>query len=146
MPPVHGFPPGHFPPQAAVPSNTGNGRPPSSRSPTPEDHSSRSSTPEENRPSGNSGDNDKSSKDDRYKERYRYLMKRYFIKHFRCFLFSRDDREHYSSSRRRSSPKDRGSSSYRSRHRSGDHEYERPRSDRKSSRDRDDKYERYSRK
>ncbi|UJR14689.1 hypothetical protein I4U23_001682 [Adineta vaga] len=131
-PPVHGFPPGHFPPQASMPGNTGNGRPTSSRSPTPEDHSSRSSTPEENRPSGNGsgigGDNDKSSKDDRYKDRYR------------------DDREHYSSSRRRPSPKDRSSSSYRSRHRSGDHEYERPRGDRKSSRDRDDKYERYSRK
>ncbi|CAF3128335.1 unnamed protein product [Rotaria sp. Silwood2] len=128
MPPVHSFPPGHFPPQAPVPTNTGNGRPPSSRSPTPEDHSPRSSTPEENRPSGNGGDTEKTSKDDRYKDRYR------------------DDREHYSTSRRRSSPKDRSSSSYRSRHRSGDHEYERPRGDRKSSRDRDDKYERYSRK
>ena len=130
-PPVHNFPPGHFPPQQpAVPSTTGNGRAPSSRSPTPEDHSSRSSTPEENRPSGNGGEGEKALKDDRYKERYR------------------DDREHYSSSssRRRSSPKDRGSSSYRSRHRSGDHEYERPRGERKSSRDRDDKYERYSRK
>ncbi len=73
VPPVHNFPPGHFPPQAALPTNTGNGRPPSSRSPTPEDHSSRSSTPEENRPSGTGGDNDKSSKDERYKERYRYL-------------------------------------------------------------------------
>ncbi|CAF3981787.1 unnamed protein product, partial [Rotaria magnacalcarata] len=128
MPPVHGFPPGQFTPQPPVQGNAGNGRPPSSRSPTPEDHSPRSSTPEENRPSGNAGDNDKSSKDDRYKDRYR------------------DDREHHSSSRRRSSPKDRSLSSYRSRHRSGDYEYERPRSDRKSSRDRDDKYERYSRK
>jgi hypothetical protein len=72
VPPVHGFPPSHFPPQAPVPTNPGNGRPPSSRSPTPEDHSSRSSTPEENRPSGNGGDNEKSSKDDRYKDRYRY--------------------------------------------------------------------------
>jgi hypothetical protein len=69
-PPVHGFPPGHFPPQVPVPNNTGNGRPPSSRSATPEDHSSRSSTPEENRPSG---DNDK-SKEDRYKDRYRFLI------------------------------------------------------------------------
>lgn len=128
VPAVHGFPPGHFPPQVAVAANAGNGRPTSSRSPTPEDHSSRSSTPEEKRPAANPDDADKTSKDDRYKERYR------------------DDREHYSSSRRRSSPKDRTSSSYRSRHRSGDHEYERPRSDRKSSRDRDDKYERYSRK
>lgn len=141
---MHGFPPGgHYPPQAAAPSNTGNGRPPSSRSPTPEDHSSRSSTPEENRPSGTSGDNEK-SKDDRYKERYRYEEPFHLID-VRCVLFFRDDREHYSSSRRRS-PKDRGSSSYRSRHRSGDHEYERPRGDRKSSRDRDEKYERYSRK
>lgn len=143
---MHGFPPGHFPPQAPAPNNTGNnGRPPSSRSPTPEDHSSRSSTPEENRPSGTGGDNEKSSKDDRYKERYRYERHSYSIDVRHVLLF-RDDREHYSSSRRRSSPKDRGSSSYRSRHRSGDHEYERPRGDRKSSRDRDEKYERYSRK
>ncbi|CAF1545141.1 unnamed protein product [Adineta ricciae] len=129
-PPMHGFPPGHFPPQPPALGNAGNGRPTSSRSSTPEDHSSRSSTPEENRPSGNGGgaDGDKASKDERYKERYR------------------DEREHYPSSRRRSSPKDRTSSSYRSRHRSGDHEYERPRGDQKSSRDRDDKYERYSRK
>ncbi len=76
VPPVHNFPPGHFPPQAALPTNTGNGRPPSSRSPTPEDHSSRSSTPEENRPNASaSGENEKSSKDDRYKERYRYNIK-----------------------------------------------------------------------
>lgn len=74
MPPVHGFPPGHFPPQPPAPVNTGNGRPASSRSPTPEDHSPRSSTPEENRPSGNGDDNEKSSKDSRYKERYRYFI------------------------------------------------------------------------
>lgn len=129
VPSVHGFPPGHFPPQPNMQANGGNGRPASSRSPTPEDHSSRSSTPEEKRPNANPDEADKTSKDDRYKERYR------------------DDRDHHSSSRRRSSPKDRAtSSSYRSRHRSGDHEYERPRNDRKSSRDRDDKYERYSRK
>ncbi len=71
-PPVHNFPQGHFQPQPAVPSTTGNGRGPSSRSPTPEDHSSRSSTPEENRPSGNGGEGEKGPKDDRYKERYRY--------------------------------------------------------------------------
>lgn len=74
--PVHGFPPGHFPPQAPVPGNSGNGRPVSSRSPTPEDHSSRSSTPEESRPSGTAGDADKSSKDDRYKDRYRFENRR----------------------------------------------------------------------
>jgi hypothetical protein len=73
MPPVHGFPPGPFPPQVSAPANSDNGRAPYSRSATPEDHSSRSSTPEENRPGA--GDNDKSSKEDRYKERYRYIIK-----------------------------------------------------------------------
>jgi len=62
----------------------------SSRSPTPEDHSSRSSTPEENRPSGNGGENDKSSKDDRYKERYRYLIRKYLsLKILFYFIFKR---------------------------------------------------------
>ncbi len=75
MPPAHGFPPGHFPPQVAAPANSDNGRAPYSRSATPEDHSSRSSTPEENRTGGGGGDNDKSSKEDRYKERYRYIIK-----------------------------------------------------------------------
>jgi len=120
--PVHGLPPGSFPPQNIVPTNNNNnnnGRVPSSRSPTPENHSSHSSTPEENRPNpSTSGENEKSSKDDRYKERYR------------------DDRDHHSSSRRRSSPKDRPSLSYRSHHRGSEHEYERPRNERKSSRDR----------
>ncbi|CAF1156643.1 unnamed protein product [Rotaria sp. Silwood1] len=121
VPPVHNFPPGPFPPQITVSVTNNNGRvAPSSRSPTPENRSSHSSTPEETRTS-NTVDNDKSSKDDRYKERYR------------------DDREYHLTSRHRSS-----SSSYHSRHRID--EYERPKNDRKSSRDRDDKYEHHSRK
>jgi hypothetical protein len=71
---MQGFPLGSFPPQATAPTNNNNNsRAPSSRSPTPENHSSRSPTPEENRP--NISENDKSSKDDRYKERYRYIYK-----------------------------------------------------------------------
>jgi len=73
---MHGFPPGSFPPQTTTLPTNNDGRAPSSRSPTPENHSSRSSTPEENRPSASaSGENEKSSKDDRYKERYRYNLK-----------------------------------------------------------------------
>ena len=86
MPPVHGFPPGHFPPQVAAP---GNGRPTSSRSVTPEEHSPRSSTPEESRPSGNSGDNEKLSKDDRYKERHRYTYSEYLMEKINLFLVSK---------------------------------------------------------
>ncbi len=72
---LHGFPPGSFQLQMPVPTANNDGRGPSSRSATPENHSSRSATPEENRANTNatSGDNDKSSKDDRYKERYRYI-------------------------------------------------------------------------
>lgn len=67
VPPVRGFPPGTYPP-LAIASATGN----NGRSPTPENRSSHSSTPEENRPNASvSGENDKSSKDDRYKGRYR---------------------------------------------------------------------------
>ena len=119
---MQGFPPGAYPIQPAAPTAGNDGREPPNRSVTPENHSSRSPTPEENRTNPNVaiGENDKSSKEDRYKERYR------------------DDREHHLSSHR--------SSSHRSHHRSNEHEYERPRGDRKSSRDRDDKYERSSRK
>ncbi|CAF0913064.1 unnamed protein product [Rotaria sordida] len=120
MPPVHNFPSGPFSPQITISTTSNNGRvAPPSRSPTPENRSSHSSTSEENRT--NVGDNDKSSKDERYKERYR------------------DDRDYHSSSRHRSS------SSYHSRHRPNEHEYERPKNDRKS-RDRDDKYDYHSRK
>ncbi len=74
-PSLHGFPPGSFPIQQNAPAAVNDGRGPSSRSATPENPSSRSATPEENRANTTaaSGENDKSSKDDRYKERYRYI-------------------------------------------------------------------------
>jgi hypothetical protein len=85
-PPVHSFQPGHFPPQVPVSGTGGNGGVPAGRSATPEDHSSRDSTPEENRPIG---DHDK-SKDDRYKERYRYKIQCYISMKMFLFCFSKE--------------------------------------------------------
>ncbi|CAF3690056.1 unnamed protein product [Adineta steineri] len=129
-----GRPPMHrFPLETIGSANSGNEHAPYNRSPAVEDHLSRTSTPEENRANGESGatigDIDEASKNDRYKERYR------------------NDQDYQSPSARDRPPsKDRSSSSYHTHRRSREHEYERPKNDRKSSKDRDDKYERYSRK
>ncbi|CAF1657775.1 unnamed protein product [Rotaria magnacalcarata] len=123
VPLVHGFPPRPFPPQMTTPETNMKGQTPSSRSPTPENRSVHSPTPEENRTSAI--DNEKASKDIRFNERYR----------------DDQDRDNNSTFHRRSPAKEHSSLSYHSRHRSREHEYERPKNDRKSSRDRDDKYE-----
>ncbi|CAF3329353.1 unnamed protein product [Rotaria socialis] len=123
VPLVHGFPPRPFPSQMTTPETNMIGQTPSSRSPTPENRSVHSPTPEENRTSAI--DNEKASKDNRFNERYR----------------DDQDRDNNSTIHRRSPAKEHSSLSYHSRHRSREHEYERPKNDRKSSRDRDDKYE-----
>lgn len=69
VPSVHGFPPRPFLSQVPVSETNATGQIQSNRSPTPENRSARSMTPEDKHI--DSTDNDKTTKESRYKERYR---------------------------------------------------------------------------